>query len=102
MFIRKVNMIRVVAKNFLKPENVKTAEPLFREILAATRKEEGCIEYRLFVNPKEPGTYVFIEEWASQAVLDRHMASEHFKRIIPRIGELSAQPGDALVLEEFR
>ena len=99
---RKDNMVKVVAKNFIKPESIKTAEPLFRELVAATQKEEGCIEYRLFFDPKETGVYAFIEEWASQAALDRHMASEHFKRILPQINALASKPGNALVLDEFK
>jgi quinol monooxygenase YgiN len=95
-------MVRVIAPNYIKPENRKAAEPLYREIIAATRKEEGCIEYRLFVNPNDPELYVFIEEWTSQAALDKHMASEHFRRIIPQIDALKSKPGNGMVLEEFK
>jgi quinol monooxygenase YgiN len=95
-------MIKVIAENHIKPENVKAAVPLFREIIAETRKEEGCIEYRLFTDPKNPEIYTFIEEWTGQAALDKHMASAHFTRIIPKLGELSSKAGNILVLEEFR
>ena len=90
-------MVRVVAPNYIKPENIKAAEPLFREIITATRKEKGCIEYRLFTKKEEPGLFVFIEEWESQAVLDKHIASEHFTRILPQIGKLKAKEANALV-----
>ncbi|MDR3120271.1 MAG: antibiotic biosynthesis monooxygenase [Clostridiales bacterium] len=96
-------MVRVVAPNYLKKDSVEKAAPLFREMIAATRKEDGCIEYRLFTDPKNPAVFVFIEEWTSQEALDRHCASEHFKRIIPQIGALCEKPGDATVLhEEFK
>ncbi|GHV92688.1 antibiotic biosynthesis monooxygenase [Spirochaetia bacterium] len=95
-------MVKVVAKNFIKPEGIKAVEPLFRELVAATQKEEGCIEYRLFFDPKEKGVYAFIEEWASQAALDKHMASEHFTRIFPQISALTSRPGDVLLLDEFK
>jgi quinol monooxygenase YgiN len=98
--IQEDNMVRVVAPNYIKPEEAKTAEPLFREIIAATRKEKGCIEYRLFTKKDEPGLYVFIEEWETQADLDNHIASEHFKRIIPQLGKLKSKDGSALVMEE--
>jgi quinol monooxygenase YgiN len=96
-------MVRVVAPNYLKPEQAKTAEPLFKELIAATRKEKGCIEYRLFTIAKEPGLYVFIEEWENQAALDKHMVSEHFTRIIPQIGKLKAKDGNAMIFDkEFK
>jgi quinol monooxygenase YgiN len=93
-------MVRVVAKNFIKPENIEAAKPLFKKLIAATRKEAGCIEYRLFSKPEEPGLFVFIEEWKTQAALDKHMASEHFTTIIPQIDKLKAKKGDALVLSQ--
>jgi quinol monooxygenase YgiN len=99
--MEEYNMVRVVAPNYLKPEGVKTAEPLFRELIAATRKEKGCIEYRLHTKKSEPGLYVFIEEWETQADLDNHMASEHFRRIIPQIGNLKAKDSAAWIMEEF-
>ncbi|MDR1566501.1 MAG: antibiotic biosynthesis monooxygenase [Treponema sp.] len=96
-------MVRVVASNYIKPENIKAAEPLFREMIAATRKEKGCIEYRLFTQKDASGLFVFIEEWESQEALDKHIASEHFTRIIPRIGKLKAKDGDARIFDgEFK
>jgi quinol monooxygenase YgiN len=92
-------MVRVIAPNYIKPENIKAAEPLFREIIAATRKEQGCIEYRLFIKREEPGLFVFIEEWENRSSLDKHIASEHFTRIIPQIGKLKAKEADALIFE---
>ncbi|MDR3287996.1 MAG: antibiotic biosynthesis monooxygenase [Peptococcaceae bacterium] len=94
-------MIRVIAKNFIKSENISAAAPLFRELIDATRKESGCIEYRLFIDSQAPAEYVFTEEWASQEALDTHMKSEHFQRIIPQIGELSSKPLEVAILSEF-
>jgi quinol monooxygenase YgiN len=95
-------MVRVVAKNYIKPENIEAARPLFKKLIAATRKEAGCVEYRLHVKADEPGLFVFIEEWKTQAALDKHMASEHFTAIIPQIDKLKSKKGDALVMSEFK
>jgi quinol monooxygenase YgiN len=94
-------MIKIIAVNHIKPESAKTAEGLFREIIAETRKEEGCIEYRVFTDPKNPELYTYIEEWASQEALDRHVASPHFKRIIPLINDLSSAPMNIQMLKEL-
>jgi quinol monooxygenase YgiN len=94
-------MIRVVAKNFLVQEKINIAAPFYSELISATRKEEGCIEYRLFINSKVNTEYVFIEEWISQEALDKHMNSEHFKRLIPKIAECYSKPKDVIILEEF-
>ena len=93
-------MVRVIATNYIKAEHINTAEPLYREMLAATQKEKGCIEYRLFFRKDEPGRYVFVEEWESKEDLDKHIASEHFTRIIPQIDKLKSKDGDVIIMEE--
>jgi quinol monooxygenase YgiN len=95
-------MLKVIAENFIKPDKAEAAAPLFRELIAATRKEEGCIEYRLFLDGEKPGSFVFVEEWASAEALDKHMKSEHFTRIIPQIGAFQAKAGQVLKLKEFQ
>ena len=95
-------MVKVVAPNHIKAEHIASVEPLFREIIEATQKEHGCIEYRLFVTDDEPGLYVFIEEWESMEDLQNHFATEHFKRIVPQIKSFSSKGGAAWVLKEFK
>ena len=94
-------MVRVVAPNYIKSEHIKDVEPLFREMIAATRKEKGCIEYRLHTKKGESGLFIFIEEWASQADLDNHIASEHFQRIIPQVAKFKSKDAEAFVMDEF-
>jgi quinol monooxygenase YgiN len=96
-------MVRVVAKNFIKPELIPQIEPIFRELIEATHKnDKGCIEYRLYKDPKEEGAFVFIEEWESQEALNSHAASEHYKRLIPNVRQAASRKGEILVLEEFK
>jgi quinol monooxygenase YgiN len=92
-------MVRVVAPNHIKPENVKDVLSLFSELIAATRKEAGCLEYRLHTKSEEPGLFVFIEEWESAEALQKHMASEHFKRLIPQIAAFKAKDGAGTVFD---
>jgi len=40
--------IRVVAKNYVKPEKVQEFMDLCKNLVEATLKEEGCIEYGLY------------------------------------------------------
>jgi quinol monooxygenase YgiN len=93
-------MIRIIAKNFIKTSEISKAEPLFRELVAASKKDQGCLEYRLHKDDAEPGLYVFIEEWADKDSHAKHDASEHFTRIIPQIGALTAKPAEVLFLHD--
>lgn len=78
-------MLKVIAEDFIKTEAIETVMPLYRELIEATKQEPLCISYDLYVDQKNPGHFVFIEEWPDQQALDIHCASEHFKRLVPLI-----------------
>lgn len=87
-------MIRVVAKNFIKKDKVEEVLKIVKELVSETVKEEGCVKYELYQDVNESSILTMIEEWENKDVLMKHMNSEHFKRIVPMIGELSEKPGD--------
>ena len=78
-------MLTVIAQDFIKPEHIQTVLPLYQELVARTCEEPLCISYRLHINQKDPGHFIFIEEWTDRAALDLHCASEHFRRLVPLI-----------------
>lgn len=63
-------MLKVIAEDFIRPEHVDTVMPLYRELVRLTRKEPLCLAYDLFTDQRQPGHFVFIEEWPDQAALD--------------------------------
>ena len=81
-------MIKVVAKNFAKEDKVNEVLRLCRELIDATRKEEGCKKYELYQDEKDSTIVTFIEEWESREALEKHLKSEHFTRIVPLLGNL--------------
>ena len=60
---------------------VPGAEKIVREALVAmvapTREEEGCIDYRFHVVDDDPGLFYFVALWRSEADLDAHLAEPH-------------------------
>jgi quinol monooxygenase YgiN len=75
--------------------------PLYRELVERTRKEQHCISYELFVNQKNPGHFIFIEEWPDRAALDAHCQTEHFKRLVPSIDQYQEKEGTYLLMDSF-
>jgi quinol monooxygenase YgiN len=73
-------MIIVFAKVSVKPERKAELLELAREVIAATRKEEGCVSYVLLDNPYDPGGCLFVEEWTDKEALKRHAASAHIAK----------------------
>lgn len=80
-------MLKVIAEDFIKPESIETVLPLYRELVAATKREPLCLAYDLYIDEKDPGHFIFIEEWQDHAALDAHCASEHFRRLVPLINQ---------------
>lgn len=95
-------MLKVIAEDFIKTEAIEIVLPLYRELVEATKKEPLCISYNLYVDEKDPGHFVFIEQWPDHAALDVHCASEHFQRLVPMINAYTrAEPKFLLMTDAF-
>lgn len=90
LITRGVNeMIKVVAKCKLKPDvNVEEYLVQARELVAKTRKEEGCITYALHQDINDPSIITMLEEWADEEALNQHNKTEHVKSIVPELRKL--------------
>ncbi|MDX7998786.1 antibiotic biosynthesis monooxygenase [Xenorhabdus sp. Reich] len=80
-------MLKVIAEDFIQIDAIKIVFPLYRELVEATKREPLCIAYDLYVDQKDAGHFIFIEEWPDRAALDAHCNSEHFQRLVPMINK---------------
>ena len=82
-------MIRVVCKAKLK-QDVKKEDYLVlaQEVVAETRKEEGCIMYTLHEDINDPSIFTTIEEWVDEEAINLHNKSEHIRKLVPGLREL--------------
>jgi quinol monooxygenase YgiN len=60
-------------------------------MLEPTRVAPGCLGCRLYADCEDPNAFTLVEEWASQAALNRHLTSSAYKTLVAAI-ELSARP----------
>lgn len=56
------------------------------ELVAATRAEEGCLDYAAYESGAVPGLYVTVETWRAQADLDAHMETPHIAKAFETLG----------------
>lgn len=77
-------------------ERRKPLVELATELVALSLHDKGCVSYDLFGSLTVDNHLMICETWEDQESLDAHMASEHFKRIVPRLHELST-----MTLEKF-
>lgn len=94
-------MLKVIAQDFIKPEAVEIVLPLYRELVEKTVREPLCLAYTLFIDQKDPGHFIFIEEWPDRAALDAHCETEHFTRLVPLINSHQRQAGTFILMDAF-
>ncbi len=65
------------------------------DVTAASRGDQGCVEYWWAEDVDEPNTFRFFECWESQETFDAHIAAPHEiafgKRNLTRITAATAQ-----------
>ena len=86
-----MSTVTVVAKVTAKSDAIEAVKIALIKMLAPTRQEEGCIEYRLHQDNDNPAVFVFYENWKSPACLERHMNSQHFQAYVAAVVDLIAE-----------
>jgi quinol monooxygenase YgiN len=82
----------VIGTLVAKPETREELRVILVGLVEPTRSEEGCINYDFHVDREDASTFVFYENWRSEADLDRHLAVPHLKPLFGRLDELLARP----------
>lgn len=82
--------VTVVAKITAKCDAVEAVKAELLKMIAPTRQEEGCIEYRLHQDNDNSAIFVFYENWKSPACLVQHINSEHYQAYVAAVGDLIA------------
>lgn len=72
-----MNELTIVAVIRVNPEKHAELKPLFAEMIAQTRVEDGCVRYDLHCDNQDASRYVFYETWANRDLWLAHMASAH-------------------------
>ncbi|HIJ96790.1 MAG TPA: antibiotic biosynthesis monooxygenase [Desulfuromonadales bacterium] len=80
--------ITIVAKVTAKSDQIEAVKIELLKMIAPTRQEEGCIEYRLHQDNDNPAVFVFYENWKSLTCLEQHLNSGHFQAYVTAVGDL--------------
>lgn len=79
-----------------KSENRKPLIEAATELVELSLHDKGCVDYDLYGSLTNDDHLLIYETWESQADLEAHMASEHFRRLVPRLEQLAT-----MTLERF-
>jgi quinol monooxygenase YgiN len=92
--------VRVIARSVARRGSENQLRGLLQGMLVPTRAESGCKLYELYESDSK-GRFYFYEIWESQAALDKHAASPHFKHLEQTVGELVQAPFEVNILERI-
>src|SRR5580704_1855840 len=92
--------LRVIARSVARSGMENQLRELLRGMLVPTRAESGCRLYELYKSNRQ-GRFYFYELWESQAALDQHAASPHFKHLQQTVRELVREPLEVSILERI-
>ena len=80
-------MIKVVARTLVREECIEAYQALAKEIVAASQNDRGVITYTMNQSTGDKRLHAMIEAWEDMESLQAHMASEHFRRIVPQMAQ---------------
>ncbi len=87
-------LLHVIAHITARPDKIEETRNLLLGLIEPTRAEAGCLRYQLFQNNADPADFTFLEEWADDEALDRHLQSQHLKDAMAKAPALLAGAPD--------
>jgi quinol monooxygenase YgiN len=77
-----VSKITIVAKIVAKKVEIEAVKTELLKLVLPTKKESGCIEYRLHQDSQDPAVFLFYETWESDVSLEKHKNTDHYKAYV--------------------
>jgi quinol monooxygenase YgiN len=74
------------------PDQRDAALDAIRTCVAATREEEGNIDYRYSADIDEPNRFNLVEQWESEEAMNVHMGSPALATFLETFGPMIAGP----------
>ena len=79
-------MLLLVGTVDIKPAKMQGAEIAVKELMAESRKEDGCVAYTFSRDLSEPDRLHLFECWASQEACAAHGVSSHMAKFLGQMG----------------
>lgn len=77
-------MLIVIGNARVQPARRNELVAAAREVVSASRGDEGCQSYGFYVDLTDENVIVSVEVWRDQAALDAHMAHPHTQEFLAR------------------
>jgi quinol monooxygenase YgiN len=74
-----MNTLTIVANITANADKVELVKAELLKLIEITRAEEGCVQYDLHQDNKDPAHFLFYENWESRELWQAHMNAQHLK-----------------------
>ena len=71
--------IHVIARFTAKAGKEDALKTALSALVAPSRREIGCYQYDLLVNPSDPRDFCLVERWDTDRALEQHRETPHVK-----------------------
>ena len=92
--------VPVIARFVARKGKEDELRSLLQGMLVPTRAEPGCKSYELYESGSR-GRFYLWEVWESQAALDQHAATPHFRHLQQRAEKLVREPFEVNILKRI-
>jgi quinol monooxygenase YgiN len=85
-------MVIVIARFRPRPDRLDDFLALLRDVQAASREDDGCLNYGYHREVADDLSFIAVEEWRDMDALASHLRTDHVARLIAALPEHSAEP----------
>lgn len=78
-------MITIIANFDVKAEYIDSFIKCATDVTRETRKEKGCLSYKITHKRDDKSKFTFIEEWLNDTAIEAHNEAKHFKLFVEKI-----------------
>jgi len=73
-------VVHCVIDVFSKPQSAEKVRSTLLGILEPTRKEDGCLKYKLFQNMTDHCQFTIIGAWETEDAFEDYLQSDHYRK----------------------
>jgi quinol monooxygenase YgiN len=85
-------VIQAILRLKLLPDKLSGAKEIFRAMVEPIRVVPGCLGCQLYQDLLDPDVIMFEERWENQEVLDRHLRTDYYRKVLLVVEAASAPP----------
>jgi quinol monooxygenase YgiN len=87
--------MKVILRVIARPGQVDELKKVLRQLAAASRQENGCLDYEVLQNTADRCDFTLVESWTTEAALEAHLTTAHVQEAFSKGIPLLAKEPDS-------